>query len=381
MDVLLLSTLSNPPLVPEKTLMRILYPGIPLRNYRLGFGNGFLQYRPFFSSGSRILMGRWASVSSTAISAIPSWMKNYEFYDCGPEVELRLDIGAIGVESSNDIFVDEDDLSLLIRVKTSGTLRTLMQTDCLFERIKPAETIWYIDEEQLVVNLKKQDSELKWPDAIESWESLRMATPQLLKGTSIYVIGESTEINEAVANVLAIGIGYTPLNTSELVQTCSGRSIDSWVEAEGVEPVAETEALILESLSSHVRVVVATLGGCHGAASQHDKWRHLHAGFTIWLSESKADDEWSAREEASRSIKDGNLAYTKADVKVKFARWDAHHAQEVAQGCLKALKQLVLSDKKLTGKKSIYIRLGCRGDWPDIRAPGWDPSTGTDTYM
>lgn len=30
------------------------------------------------------------------------------------------------------------------------------------------------------------------------------------------------------------------------------------------------------------------------------------------------------------------------------------------------------------GKKSLYIRLGCRGDWPDIKPPGWDPSTSLD---
>lgn len=29
----------------------------------------------------------------------------------------------------------------------------------------------------------------------------------------------------------------------------------------------------------------------------------------------------------------------------------------------------------LKGRKSLYVRLGCRGDWPDIKAPGWDPST------
>lgn len=32
------------------------------------------------------------------------------------------------------------------------------------------------------------------------------------------------------------------------------------------------------------------------------------------------------------------------------------------------------------GKKSLYIRLGCRGDWPNINPPGWDPSTPTDTH-
>lgn len=31
------------------------------------------------------------------------------------------------------------------------------------------------------------------------------------------------------------------------------------------------------------------------------------------------------------------------------------------------------------GKKSLYIRLGCRGDWPNIKPPGWDPSAGPNT--
>jgi hypothetical protein len=30
----------------------------------------------------------------------------------------------------------------------------------------------------------------------------------------------------------------------------------------------------------------------------------------------------------------------------------------------------------VTGKKSLYLRLGCRGDWPNIMPPGWDPATG-----
>lgn len=39
---------------------------------------------------------------------------------------------------------------------------------------------------------------------------------------------------------------------------------------------------------SNVRAVVATLGGKHGAAARADKWRHLYAGFTVWLSQSEA---------------------------------------------------------------------------------------------
>lgn len=144
--------------------------------------------------------------------------------------------------------------------------------------------------------------------------------------------------------------------------------------SEGADSVAEAEGAILEGLSSHVRTVVATLGGEQGAAMKDDKWRHLHAGFTVWLSNSGVADEASAREEARRHIQDGSVAYTNADVVVKLGGWDAEHSKVVAQACLSALKQLILSDKQITGKKSLYVRAGCRGDWPNIKPPGWDPS-------
>jgi hypothetical protein len=42
---------------------------------------------------------------------------------------------------------------------------------------------------------------------------------------------------------------------------------------------------------SHVRTVVATLGGKQGAASRFDRWQYLHSGFTVWLSVSDAGGE------------------------------------------------------------------------------------------
>jgi hypothetical protein len=59
-------------------------------------------------------------------------------------VELRLDIGKLGIESSRDVFVDVDDMSILIRAKSDGTLRTLMNVTTLFDRVKSSETIWYV---------------------------------------------------------------------------------------------------------------------------------------------------------------------------------------------------------------------------------------------
>lgn len=65
----------------------------------------------------------------------------------------------------------------------------------------------FIDEDQLVVNLKKVEQELKWPDIDESWESLTSGITQLLTGISVHIVGDSTHINEAVAKEIAEGIG------------------------------------------------------------------------------------------------------------------------------------------------------------------------------
>ncbi|XP_072983357.1 probable inactive shikimate kinase like 2, chloroplastic isoform X1 [Typha latifolia] len=378
MAAALLSALSFSPRCPTEAL-RIPGPDAHLCGSPLLLR---VRNRPSLPSlhlpGGRGVSERIGSVSGGHLSAAPAGTRKYEFSDSVSEAELRLDIGAMDVQSSSDIFVDVDETSLLIRVKASGTLVTLMETNRLFDKINPSETIWYIDEEQLVVNLKKYDTDLKWPDIGESWESLTSGILQLLKGTSIYIIGYSTEINQSVAEELAAGIGYVPLCTSELLESYAEKPIDTWVVSEGAESVAEAESAVLESLSSHVRTVVATLGGKHGAASRSDKWQHLYAGFTVWLSQSEAVDEASAKEEARRHIEDGSLAYANADVIVKLGKWELDHAREVAQGCLSALKQLTSLDKQLAGKKSLYIRLGCRGDWPNIKPPGWDPSSGSD---
>ncbi|XAR70666.1 hypothetical protein NMG60_11027591 [Bertholletia excelsa] len=340
-----------------------------------------------FASPHLGLFKRLYRVSCTSTSTFSTRTTHYEFLDGPTEVELKLELGGHDIQSSRDILVDAEDNSLAIRVKHSGSLKTLMETSCLYDKIKPAETIWYMDDDQLVVNLKKHDPDLKWPDIIESWEALTVGITQLLKGASIYLVGDSTEINEKVAQELAVGLrycisffetNYTPLYTKELLETYGKQTIDSWVVTEGPDSVAEAESAILESLSSHVRAVVATLGGQHGAAGRADKWRHLYAGFTVWLSQSEATDEDAAKEEARRNVQDGSQAYSNADVVVKLGGWDPSYAKSVAQGSLSALKQLILSDRKLPGKKSLYIRLGCRGDWPNIEPPGWDPSSGSD---
>lgn len=67
-------------------------------------------------------------------------------------------------------------------------------------------------------------------------------------------------------------------------------------------------------------------------------------------------DEDSAKEEARRNVQDGSQAYTNADVVVKLGGWDPNYAKSVAQASLSALKQLILSDKKLPGTNNHAIQ-------------------------
>lgn len=67
-----------------------------------------------------------------------------QFLDGSTEVELRLQLGGRNVTSSRDIFVDANGSSLTIKVQHSGSFVTLMETNQLFDKIKPAETIWFV---------------------------------------------------------------------------------------------------------------------------------------------------------------------------------------------------------------------------------------------
>jgi hypothetical protein len=55
------------------------------------------------------------------------------------------------------------------------------------------------------------DNDVKWPSLEEAWASLTVGVSQLLKGTSVYIVGGSSEVNWAVAKELALGLEYVIL--------------------------------------------------------------------------------------------------------------------------------------------------------------------------
>lgn len=325
------------------------------------------QHLPFYKAGK-----------CRALASEPELPRsNFEFRDDKGEVELRVKLpdGKKNLGASS-VFVDAQDTSISVTLALPTSLLNVFPAARLYGRIKPSETVWFVDEEEIVISLKKLNKELAWPGLLENWEALTEGVSHLLKGVPVYIVGESSDINWAVARQLAEGLEYVPLQTGQLLEQAANKSLDNMLAEEGVDAVADAEATVLSSLNSHVRLVVGTLGGHHGAASRKGKWSYLHAGITIWLSQSTAIDEASAEEEVVKVKQEGSKAYANAEVVVALSGWEEDSARPAAEGCLKALKYLLESEKDLPGKKNLYVRLGCRGDWPNIMPPGWDPSGG-----
>ncbi|CAM6010238.1 unnamed protein product [Sphagnum balticum] len=147
-----------------------------------------------------------------------------------------------------------------------------------------------------------------------------------MKGTSVYVIGSSITINWAVAKELPTGLGYVPLQTQQLIQELTSRSPIQLAAEEGDKSVTEAEDMILNSLSLYALSAAFQL-----------VCPKMVAGMVCMLGSQcgypkAVADEVAAEEEAAKAKQDG--------------------------------------------KKSLYLHLGCCGDWPNIMPPGWDPATG-----
>ncbi|KAG6557130.1 hypothetical protein Mapa_001057 [Marchantia paleacea] len=320
-------------------------------------------------------------------SQIEALMKgvDYEFNEEGANLEVRVPLPPVkdgGVQyTARYVAVDAQSNSLCVGVQTPQGIQILLNASSLYGRIQPHETVWFVDETEVVLSLQKADKEQLWPDLVQAWESLAKGVASQLQGASVYIVGDSTEVNLSVAQELAAGLEYTPLHTQQLIEHLANVTVDRISEEEGEDAVAGAEGAVMNTLSQHVRCVVATLGGSCGAAYRQDGWKCLHSGFTIWLSQSRAQDEDSAKEEAVKAKQEGNLTYSKADVVVALSGWDDDAVRPTAEGALKALKYLLDGEKDLPGKKALYVRLGCRGDWPEIMPPGWDPNSPQDKQM
>lgn len=68
-----------------------------------------------------------------------------QFSDGSSDMELRLELGDRDIQSTKDILVDANESFLTVRLQCSGFPKTLIETS-LYDKIKPAETIWYVSQ-------------------------------------------------------------------------------------------------------------------------------------------------------------------------------------------------------------------------------------------
>lgn len=67
-----------------------------------------------------------------------------QFSDGSSEVELRIQVGGEDIRNTRDVTVEANHTTLAVRVKRLGSSITLIETNNLFDKIKPDETIWFV---------------------------------------------------------------------------------------------------------------------------------------------------------------------------------------------------------------------------------------------
>ena len=207
---------------------------------------------------------------------------------------------------------------------------------------------------------------------------------KLLNGCPLFFVGDDTEVNERVAEAFAEQLrGYTPLSTSKVVGEMNGvEDGDAVARDEGEDAAALAEAAVLETASTFVRTAVACRGGGGGAAARGACWRHIHGGIGVWL------DGCDGKPQANRKVLPQDEAYSLAEVKVVFeACTDVEvTTQSIVPKVEEALIALMTNfereaekkgmpegQRSLAAKKLLYVKLGARGDWPEIQPPEWQP--------
>ena len=86
-----------------------------------------------------------------------------------------------------------------------------------------------------------------------------------------------------------------------------------------------------------------------------------------------ADDGWQKEPDAPQ-----REAYEQAEIRVAVAKDDseimtpAQMADAILDQVFQQVGELVMKDQDLCGKKGVYMKFGCRGDWPDLQPPDAD---------
>eukprot|EP00210_Caulerpa_lentillifera_P000467 g450.t1 len=197
-----------------------------------------------------------------------------------------------------------------------------------------------------------------------------------LESINVVLLGDETNLNFALASMLAPVLKYSPLHTPLILRQLKNKTVNEIIaEDGGEEELGLSEVMVFESFSSYLRCVISTCGDGIGAAARAACWRYIFGALTIWIdlgdeSRSKPQDE----------------AYSQCDIRLKIRARNNHlladkdHtdasklASAILPQLLSAIKSKLKEDQDLCTKKGLYIRMGSRGDWPNMKPPDWSPT-------
>jgi shikimate kinase len=102
----------------------------------------------------------------------------------------------------------------------------------------------------------------------------------LLKGINVFLVGMMGTGKTTVGNLLARQLGYTFVDTDEVIEKTTGKTINQIFADEGEEKFRQIESEVLSQVSAHTKLIVATGGGI---VLRRFNWSYLHHGMVIWL--------------------------------------------------------------------------------------------------
>ncbi len=83
-----------------------------------------------------------------------------------------------------------------------------------------------------------------------------------------------------VGNLLARKLGYSFVDTDEVIEKTTGKTINQIFADEGEENFRQIESEVLSQVSAHTKLIIATGGGI---VLRRFNWSYLHYGLVIWL--------------------------------------------------------------------------------------------------
>ena len=172
---------------------------------------------------------------------------------------------------------------------------------------------------------------------------------------------------------IARQLEYIPLSTGAVIEQATGVSIGAFRDENGEDELGMAEVQVVVGLSTQVRSCISTLGGGYGAAAREGAWRYMHGQVAVWLDTTPTEKEESAPQRGAYQLAEVHLGLDPsvlAEAPAAVARSLASRALESIEKVLEAGKTAQLD---YAGKKNLYIKLGCRGDWPNIMPPEWQP--------